>query len=271
MRGLESEVTAMRCIRALRGVVEGRLDHRLERVLLGEKQELMETDVEDRLALVRKAAEELGLELPKAQLLAVRAALEQRVTLIHGPPGTGKTTAAAAVVHAWRSLGGRILCAADSNVAADNLQRSLQRWGLPCYRFAPSEMHKASSYQQMLLAKDALGSFQVVVTTCASAGHELLKGHRFLQVLVDESTQSVEPSTLIPLMHGCGRLVLVGDHRQLPPTVISEEARRQGLETSLFARLARHIKPQMLTEQRRMHPRSSPGRFRGSSGLQRRR
>ncbi|CAD7949862.1 unnamed protein product, partial [Amoebophrya sp. A25] len=44
----------------------------------------------------------------------------------------------------------------------------------------------------------------------------------FENVLVDESTQSLEPSTLIAMGRGCRKLVLVGDHKQLPPTVESQ-------------------------------------------------
>ncbi|CAK9077139.1 Isocitrate lyase (ICL) (Isocitrase) (Isocitratsysase) [Durusdinium trenchii] len=213
----------------------------------------------------------------QAQLNSVMASLQQRLTLIQG---TGKTTAAAAVVMGWRSSGQRILCAADSNVAADQLHRALRKWGgldgkrpgaldswafgIKSYRFAPAEMRKAASiYDKMMMAQDALGSFQIVVTTCASAGHDLVKGEHFQRVIIDESTQSIEPSTLLPIINGCSHLVLIGDHRQLPPTVISDDARRGGLERSLFARLveapqgtggAALVEPLLLNEQRRMHP-----------------
>ena len=82
-------------------------------------------------------------------------------------------------------------------------------------------------------------------------------------MIIDESTQSIEPSTLLPIINGCSHLVLIGDHRQLPPTVISDDARRGGLERSLFARLveapqgtggAALVEPLLLNEQRRMHP-----------------
>ncbi|CAE8621227.1 unnamed protein product [Polarella glacialis] len=122
----------------------------------------------------------------------------------------------------------------------------------------------SSVYHRMQAMRDALASFQVVVTTCSSAGHELLRGITFPRVLVDECTQSVEPSTLLPLSNGCNHLVLIGDHKQLPPTVVSDEARKMGLDRSMFARLAAPhasshsagpvAEPLLLDEQRRMHP-----------------
>eukprot|EP01051_Picozoa_sp_SAG22_P012363 SAG22_NODE_1278_length_4905_cov_1.660216_3_plen_254_part_00 len=63
-------------------------------------------------------------------------------------------------------------------------------------------------------------------------------GGGFRCVLVDEAAQATEPTTLIPLTNGCQQLVLVGDHHQLPPTVVSEEAGAHGLTESLFGRLA---------------------------------
>ena len=299
--GLESEVTALRCIGAVWAAAEPhvpreehlaagmRLLPEMARILVqsflpegrqAAKEaaasippgcEVVAVPWQRRVSAVVETAARIGCELTEAQLEAVSSALRQRLTLIHGPPGTGKTTAAACVVLAWRSLGDRILCAADSNVAADNLHKSLAKWGIKSYRFAPAEADDSgrTAYERMLFAKDALSSFQIVVTTCASAGHDLLHGHTFSRVLIDESTQSVEPSTLLPIAIGCSHLVLIGDHKQLPPTVISDDAKRLGLDKSLFARLveedANHPEakpvtvPILLNEQRRMH--SSIARF----------
>jgi regulator of nonsense transcripts 1 len=70
-----------------------------------------------------------------------------------------------------------------------------------------------------------------------------------------EATQATEPTLLVPLMHRSKQLFLLGDHFQLPPTVISERARAQGLGTSLFSRLVdQGIQPILLTMQYRMHP-----------------
>ncbi|NWX19676.1 SETX helicase, partial [Aegotheles bennettii] len=88
----------------------------------------------------------------------------------------------------------------------------------------------------------------------------------FCCVIVDEAGQSCEVETLIPLIHRCSKLVLVGDPKQLPPTVKSLKAQEYGYDQSLMARLHRHLEEQVrrnvirslpvvqLTVQYRMHP-----------------
>ncbi len=102
---------------------------------------------------------------------------------------------------------------------------------------------------------DILDRAQVLCCTCIGSGHDLLDGRSFSRVLIDEATQATEPASLVPLVKGSRQIVLVGDHRQLPPTVISRRAERGGLDRSLFERLVEMgITPLMLTTQYRMHP-----------------
>ena len=102
---------------------------------------------------------------------------------------------------------------------------------------------------------DILDRAQVLCCTCIGSGHELLDGRRFSQVLVDEATQATEPSTLVPIVRGARQVVLVGDHRQLSPTVISRRAEDGGLAKSLFERIMEMgVIPHLLTKQYRMHP-----------------
>ena len=102
---------------------------------------------------------------------------------------------------------------------------------------------------------DILDRAQVLCCTCIGVGHQLLDGRRFSRVLLDEATQATEPASLVPLVRGARQIVLVGDHRQLPPTVISRRAENGGLRRSLFERLvAMGIKPMLLDTQYRMHP-----------------
>ena len=102
---------------------------------------------------------------------------------------------------------------------------------------------------------DILEHAQVICATCVGAGDLLLDSRRFPLVLLDEATQATEPASLIPLTKGARHVVLVGDHHQLPPTVISRRAEDDGLSKSLFERLISLGAPStMLTTQYRMHP-----------------
>ena len=79
-------------------------------------------------------------------------------------------------------------------------------------------------------------------------------------MLIDEATQSVEPASLVPLLYGCEQLVLVGDQKQLPPTVTSRDAEKGGLALSLFDRLqTAGVAPLLLRRQYRMHPALAEG------------
>ena len=100
-----------------------------------------------------------------------------------------------------------------------------------------------------------LDNAEVICSTNIGSGHRILDGRRFPIVLMDEATQAVEPSALIPISKGCRQLILVGDHKQLPPTVISKKAEHGGLGRSLFERLIDvGIQTNLLDVQYRMHP-----------------
>ena len=77
----------------------------------------------------------------------------------------------------------------------------------------------------------------------------------FRSVLIDEASQSTEPASLVPLLHGASQLFLVGDQMQLPPTVTDRTASDGGLSLSLFDRLQKcGVVPLLLDTQYRMHP-----------------
>lgn len=84
------------------------------------------------------------------------------------------------------------------------------------------------------LARKILDEAEVVLSTNSSVALEVLEGFEFDVVVVDEASQATIPSILIPLSRG-ERFVLAGDHRQLPPTILSEEAKE--LSETLFERL----------------------------------
>ena len=103
--------------------------------------------------------------------------------------------------------------------------------------------------------KGILDSAAVICATTTGIDSQLLGPRRFDLVVIDEACQSTEPGCWIPLLRG-DRLVLAGDHCQLPPTVVSQEAAAEGFGTSLFERLVEHYGTgitRRLTVQYRMH------------------
>lgn len=98
---------------------------------------------------------------------------------------------------------------------------------------------------------------ELVFTTLSSTGRHIFTRlkHTFDAVLIDEACQAAEVAALQPLIHGTGKVVLVGDPKQLPATLFSRAARDLALERSLFERLAQAGVPvKLLAVQYRMHP-----------------
>ncbi|NWQ62471.1 SETX helicase, partial [Neopipo cinnamomea] len=135
-----------------------------------------------------------------------------------------------------------------------------------------SQQKEVRGHSQKVQADIILES-DIICCTLSTSGGSLLEsafarqGHDpFSCVIVDEAGQSCEVETLIPLIHRCNKLVLVGDPKQLPPTVKSVKAQQYGYDQSLMARLQRLLEEQVqrnvlrslpvvqLTVQYRMHP-----------------
>jgi hypothetical protein len=273
-------------------------------------------------AAPRFSTQARGPALPRALHSAQAAALDladraEDVALVHGPPGTGKTTVLVEVVRRAAARGERVLACAPSNLAVDNLMERLLAAGIDGVRVghparvlpgllaqtleARAEAHEASGIARELvqralqLRRDArkregrrgpgrfsearaaerearsllaeartlearaeaevLDRAPVVLATLTGLDSQALAGRRFPLAVVDEATQAVEPAALLALLRA-ERVVLAGDHLQLPPTVLSAAAQAGGLGISLFERLvALHgdaVKV-TLTEQHRMH------------------
>ncbi|XP_041053108.1 DNA-binding protein SMUBP-2 [Carcharodon carcharias] len=254
--------------------------------------------------------------LDDSQKEAVHFALSQKeVAIIHGPPGTGKTTTVVEIILQAVKQGLKVLCCAPSNVAVDNLVERLAQFRTQVLRLGhPARLlesihrhsldavlaHSDSTQIIMDTRKDidqAFGKLKktrergekvhfrgeiktlkkelrareeaaivqilkkasVVLATNTGASNDgplkLLSNDYFDLVVIDECAQALEASCWIPLMKA-PKCILAGDHKQLPPIIISHKAAAKGLSLSLMERLIQRFGEQvvrMLTVQYRMH------------------
>ena len=260
----------------------------LRQVLLGERP----AQFRDELPL-----KPIDSNLNESQQGAVRFALSASdLALIHGPPGTGKTTAVVELIRQAVRRGEKVLACAPSNLAVDNIFERLLAAGARAVRLghparvlpelrahtldllveAHSEVRaarklvrdafalfrKAKKYtrakpepgarremrqkakelladarrMEVQVVEGLLYSADILCATTTGIDSEVLGQRQFNLVVIDEACQSTEPGCWIPLLRG-ERVVLAGDHCQLPPTVVSAEAADQGFGVSLFERL----------------------------------
>ena len=156
------------------------------------------------------------------------AAVHAELRLAHHAAGVDSDNA--------RTVGKLIELKAEFGAAADSDERLL------------GELQEAVNDEAMRRA-------DVVVCTTMTAGSTEIARHVFKLVVIDEAAQATEADTVVPLILGAERLVLVGDHRQLGPVVKHMPSLRAGMGVSLFERLAGGSIPQfLLATQYRMHP-----------------
>ncbi len=112
-----------------------------------------------------------------------------------------------------------------------------------------------SRFLENYISENLVDNAEVIACTLTGASHSLLSDRLFKTVFIDESSQAMEAAAWIPIIRA-RRVVMSGDHHQLPPTIKSREAAKEGLEHTLFAK-GQENQPQgvvMLQTQYRMHP-----------------
>jgi DNA replication ATP-dependent helicase Dna2 len=213
---------------------------------------------------------------PEQNLAVARAMQMQDYLLIHGPPGTGKTSVIAEIVKRLCARGQRVMLAAFTNQAVDNMLKRLDREGFHDYLRLGHERSVDEAVHGRLLKAlldarqngssetfapeavyDLLHNIPVVASTTAtwSSDKYAFNGGSddssaapdmyFDVAIIDEAGQLTVPAILGALRFA-RRFILVGDEKQLPPLVLSAEAARggktggRGLADSLFSILKRH-------------------------------
>lgn len=258
---------------------------------------------------------EFFTELDASQKSAVEFALTASdVAVIHGPPGTGKTTTVVELIRQAVKLEQSVLAVAPSNTAADNLLERMVDGGLNVVRLGhPARVTErlrdysldmlVANDENMDIARDMLKEAEQlfrqagrhtrsrpkrgakqdmrreakelkrgarlmekqavqhiidkadVVCATTTLDSELLGDRVFDYVIIDEACQSTEPGTWLPMLNAY-RVILAGDHCQLPPTVISREAAKEGFAVSLLEQVVQRYGDavtRLLTRQYRMH------------------
>ncbi|OQV00754.1 AAA domain-containing protein [Cladophialophora immunda] len=222
--------------------------------------------------------------LNESQSRAVDVSIKTQLTCLWGPPGTGKTTTIIALLQTLlkEDKAERILVTAPTHNAVDNVLRQYVKKALNIDPSLPrpvrvsTEVTKVSDDMKTytidaMLGKDLnmnpatkrkaverISGAKLVFTTCVSAALGLLRKQNFDTVVIDEASQQTESASLIPLVKGCQRGILVGDHVQLRATV-SPHASTLDYDVSLMERLWGEVSDNtigrvMLDTQYRMHP-----------------
>ncbi len=218
------------------------------------------------------------------------------VRVLHGPPGTGKTTTLVEAINETLMRETQVLVCAQSNTAVDWISEKLVDCGIPVLRLGnPTRVNdkmlsftyerrfsdhpdypklwqvrrdmrelrrrrreKAEHFHQKIerlkelavelevrINNDIFGQVRVIASTLVGAANKLLDGKRFGTLFIDEAAQALEAACWIPIRRA-SRVILAGDHCQLPPTVKSLEALKGGLGKTLMERIVEN-KPECVS------------------------
>jgi len=226
--------------------------------------------------------------LNAAQDEAVNKVLHAKdVAVVHGPPGTGKTTTLVEAIYETLHRETQVLVCAQSNMAVDWISEKLvdrgvsvlrignptrvndkmlsftferrfeahpdypQLWSIrKAIRELQGQSHKKESVREKInslkdraaelelrITNALFGEARVIACTLVGSANRLLVGHAFGTLFIDEAAQAMEPACWIA-MRRAHRVVLAGDHCQLPPTIKSMQAAKAGLSRTLMQELA---------------------------------
>jgi ATP-dependent RNA/DNA helicase IGHMBP2 len=299
LRAMRSSGNVPRCLQVLFGQVPNSVDNQMLAMeqVTPYNEGLNEPQI-DAIKFRAKAATLWCLACSNILFFApsnIRFALASReVAVIHGPPGTGKTTTVVELVHQLVQRGLSVLACAPSNIAVDNMVERIARGGPKGLRmvrighparvlstaaaFTLDDVYRDSNAYEVVramvadmdrLQKDIqrtrnwserrskrnewnamkkelkqretqgvraiLRDANVVLATCTGAADKNLSFARdmFDVAIVDEAGQGLDALVMIPLLRA-KKLVLAGDHLQLPPTIKSVEATTQEIGTLTF-------------------------------------
>ena len=204
--------------------------------------------------------------LNTSQWAAAEAAYTQSVTLIVGPPGTGKSNVTDLLIRCLvkghgcvlsRNQNHKLLVTGQSHLPVSELAVSLDRAGVCVLRaFAPeNDTSKSLDLRTKKEIPSQLFEAKVICATLVGCTKAPLNTLYYPIQLIEEAGQATEPACLISIARGCRQLVLVGDPNQLPPHVDSPEADVGLLGVSMLQRLQLGGVPvHTLTVQYRSHP-----------------
>ena len=218
------------------------------------------------------------------------------VAVVHGPPGTGKTTTLVEAINETLMKESQVLVCAQSNMALDWISEQLVDRGINVLRIGnPTRVNDKMlgftyerrfeshpDYPQLWAIRKAIRELRshrkrgderfhqkfehlkarateleirinsnlfdearVVASTLVGSANRVLEGMKFGTLFIDEAAQALEAACWIP-MRRVTRVVLAGDHCQLPPMVKSIAALKAGLGKSLMERIVEH-KPDVVT------------------------